>query len=76
MKKIGGGGKLARRKRRSNDRWIDDAIKIGLGVLALYFLKKLTEGSNVESEKVCAYCGYSAQKWSRACSNCRNSFPL
>ena len=65
---------MARKKK--NDDWVDAAIGIGIGVLALYFLKKLSEGSPQIQEKKCSYCGMVAGKWARSCSNCRNTLPL
>lgn len=65
---------MARKKK--NDPWIDAAIGVGIGVLALYFLKKLSENPSPQQEKRCLYCGTIAGKWARSCSNCRNTFPL
>jgi len=66
---------MARKKK--NDDWVDAAIGIGIGVLALYFLKKLSESTSLQlQEKKCQYCGMVAGKWARSCSNCRNTLPL
>jgi len=63
-------------RKKKNDDWVEGLIGLGLGVLALYFLKKLSESSQIETQKTCVYCGYSSSKWARACPNCRNTFPL
>ncbi|MGI0086811.1 MAG: hypothetical protein ACREBI_02475 [Nitrosotalea sp.] len=66
---------MARRKKKDDD-WVDAAIAVGIGALALYFLKKLSEGAQPETQQTCPYCGTVAGKWARACSNCRNTLPL
>ena len=64
-------------RKKKDDKWIDAAIGIGIGVLALYFLKKLSESPSSQLQaKKCLYCGMVAGKWARSCSNCRNTFPL
>lgn len=65
---------MARRKKE--DDWIEAAIGVGIGVLALYFLKKLAEKTPTEVDKVCPYCGTIAAKWARSCPNCRNTLPV
>ena len=60
---------------RKKDDWLEDALKLGLGLLALHLLSKLG-GSSSESTKTCPYCGYTTNKWARMCSQCRNTFPL
>lgn len=63
------------RKKKNTD-WVDAAIGVGIGVLALYFLNKLSENLPTQQEKKCSYCGTIAGKWARSCSNCRNTLPL
>lgn len=62
--------------RKKDDDWVGAALGLGLGVLALYFLKKLSDGTDKNTKKVCTYCGHITEKWSRACPNCRNTFSL
>lgn len=64
------------RKRRSNDDWIDDLIKLGLGAIALSLLGKLLEGSQRMGITNCPYCGQEIQKWSRFCPRCRTPLNL
>ena len=60
-----------------NNDWEKAALGLGIGVLALYFLKKLTDNKNfTESIQTCQYCGHVAEKWARACPSCRNTFPI
>jgi len=66
---------MARRKRRSNgDDWLEDLFKIGLGVLAISFLAKLSE--NTQQVTQCPYCNTSIGKWARTCPVCRNNLGL
>ena len=62
--------------RRKNDNWVDDLLKLGLGMLALHFIGKLAQGGTVETAKTCSYCGHTTEKWARMCPNCRNTFPI
>lgn len=77
-KERSGGKILPRRKRRrqsrSNDDWLNDLIGLGLGVLAVAFLTKLTE--NTQQITTCPYCHRSIGKWARTCPNCRNDLGL
>ncbi len=66
--------KKRRRQSRSNDDWLDDLIGLGLGVLAVAFLSKLTE--NTQQITTCPYCHTSIGKWARTCPNCRNNLGL
>ena len=66
---------MVKRKKKEDD-WLDAAIGVGIGLLAVYFLKKLSEGSISQETKVCLYCGHTSEKWARMCSQCRNTFPL
>ena len=64
-------------RKKGNDDWINAALGIGIGVLALYFIKKLAEQPTDEpTQKACQFCGYVTEKWARACPNCRNTFPI
>lgn len=62
--------------KKENDDWIVAALALGLGILAIHLLKKLSDKSTVQSSKPCIYCGYETDKWSRTCSKCRNTFPM
>ena len=62
--------------KRKKDDWVDSALKIGLGLLALHFVSKLGQNNTQQSEKTCNYCGHTATKWARMCPNCRNTFPI
>jgi len=67
------------KRRKKDDDWVVDLLKIGLGVLALSFISKLNQGGTVETSKTCTYCGYTTNttnKWARMCPNCRNTFPI
>lgn len=67
--------RLARKRRKSSsDDWIEDLLKLGLGVLAISFLAKLSEGS--PQIKVCPYCNYQIKKFARTCPVCRNVLSL
>ena len=60
-----------------NDDWVNGALALGIGVLAAYFLKKLAENKQEqETTQTCPFCGYTTEKWARACPNCRNTFPI
>ena len=61
--------------KRKKDDWVDDALKLGLGLLALHFISNLSEGTS-QTNQTCSYCGHTANKWARMCSNCRNTFPI
>ena len=63
-------------RKKIDDKWVDAAIGVGIGILALYFLKKISENPSSQQEKICLYCGTIAGKWARSCSNCRNTLPL
>ena len=63
-------------RKKKDDKWVDAAIGVGIGVLAIYFLKKLSENLPSQQEKKCPYCVTVACKWARSCSNCRNTLPL
>lgn len=66
---------MARRRRKSNeDDWLEDLFKIGLGVLAVTFIAKLSE--NAQQVTQCPYCYTSIGKWARTCPNCRNNLAL
>ncbi len=67
---------MPRGKRKKEDDWIEGLMALGIGVLAVYFLKKLTEGGTVETTKTCNFCGHSTEKWARMCPMCRNTFPI
>ena len=67
--------RLARKRRKSSsDDWIEDLLKLGLGVLAISFLAKLSEGS--PQIKVCPYCNNQIKKFARTCPVCRNVLSL
>ena len=57
-------------KKRKNDKWIKDLLKLGLGVLAIAFLAKM--GENTERIKQCPYCNTVIKKFARTCPMCRN----
>jgi len=63
-----------RRRKSSDDDWLGDLMKLGLGVLAVAFLAKLSE--NAQQITQCPYCNYSIGKWARTCPNCRNNLGL
>jgi len=66
---------MARRKRKSSsDDWLEDIFKIGLGVLAIAFIAKLSE--NTQQVTQCPYCYTSIGKWARTCPNCRNNLGI
>jgi len=65
-----------RRRNHDDDEWLRAAVGVGIGLLAVYFLKKLAEGNILPEIKTCSYCGHTAEKWARMCSNCRNTFPF
>lgn len=64
---------LTRRKRKDDD-WIENLLKLGLGVLALSFLAKLAEKPS--EIKQCPFCRQSIGKWAITCPNCRNNLGL
>ena len=58
--------RLARKRRiSSSDDWIEELLKLGLGVLSISFLAKLSEGS--PQIKVCPYCNNQIKKFARMC---------
>lgn len=61
-------------RKRKNDDWLDDLLKLGLGVLAISFLAKLSE--NTQQITQCPYCNTQIGKWARSCPNCRNNLGL
>jgi len=65
---------VKRRRKSSNDDWLGDLMKLGLGVLAVAFLAKLSE--NAQQVTQCPYCNTSIGKWARTCPNCRNNLGL
>ena len=65
---------VKRRRKSSNDDWLGDLMKLGLGVLAIAFLAKLSE--NAQQVTQCPYCNHSIGKWARTCPNCRNNLGL
>jgi len=65
---------LARKRKSKDDDWLGDLMKLGLGVLAVAFLAKLSE--NTQQVTQCPYCNTSIGKWARTCPNCRNNLGL
>ena len=65
---------VGRKRRKSNDDWVDDLLGLGLGVLAVAFIAKLAE--NTQQVTQCPYCFTSIGKWARACPNCRNNLGI
>lgn len=63
-------------RRKKDDDWVDDLLKLGLGLLALNFIAKLGDTTTSQTEKTCSYCGHTTTKWARRCPNCRNTFPI
>ena len=45
---------MVRRRRSNDDDWVGDLMKLGLGVLAVAFLAKLSE--NTQQVTQCPYC--------------------
>lgn len=66
---------MTRGRRKKEDEWVDGLIALGIGVLAAYFLKKLSEGGVAKTKK-CDFCGYETEKWARMCPMCRNTLPV
>ena len=66
--------KIVARRKKSNDDWIEDLLKLGLGVLAISFLAKLAE--NTQQVTQCPYCNAHIGKWARTCPVCRNNLGL
>ncbi len=62
------------RKRKSNDDWVDNLLKLGLGVLAISFLAKLAEGG--QQITICPYCNSQIKKYARTCPVCRNALNI
>jgi len=65
---------VKRRRKSSDDDWLRDLMKLGLGVLAVAFLAKLSE--NAQQVTICPFCNTSIGKWARTCPNCRNNIGL
>jgi len=65
---------VVRRRKSSDDDWLGDLMKLGLGVLAVAFLAKLSE--NAQQVTQCPYCNAPIGKWARTCPNCRNNLVL
>lgn len=65
---------MARKRKRKEDDWIEDLLKLGLGVLAISFLAKLAEGS--QQITICPYCNSQIKKFARTCPVCRNALNL
>jgi len=65
---------VRRRRSSSDDDWLGDLMRLGLGVLAVAFLAKLSE--NAQQVTQCPYCSTSIGKWARTCPNCRNNLGL
>jgi ribosomal protein L40E len=59
--------------RKEDDDWVEDLIKLGIGLLAIYFVGKLMEPnkSNNEQETNCPKCGARIKKWAMKCPVCR-----
>ena len=58
--------------RRNDDDWVEDLIKLGIGLLAIYFIGKLLEPSKSNTEQTnCPKCGARIRKWARKCPVCR-----
>lgn len=66
---------MSRKRRKRDDKWVDDLLKLGLGALAIYLLGKLAEGAQPQITR-CPYCGWSIGKWARTCPKCRNILTL
>lgn len=65
---------VKRKRKSSDDDWLGDLMKLGLGVLAVAFLAKLSE--NAQQVTTCPFCNTSIGKWARTCPNCRNNLGL
>lgn len=69
--------KISKTKRiddEDEDDWVDSLIKLGIGLLAIYFVGKLISSGNAqEEEKTCQNCGARVKKWARTCPVCRNN---
>jgi len=66
---------VSRVPRRKDDDWVEALIKLGIGLLAIYFIGKLLEPtkSNREQETICPKCGTRVKKWARKCPVCRKN---
>lgn len=62
---------LARKRKNNDDDWVGDLLKLGLGVLAISFLAKLSEDN--QQIKECPYCHNQIKKFARTCPVCRNA---
>jgi len=61
-------------KKKKDDDWVGDLIKLGIGLLAIYFMSKLLEsGKKQEEVKICPNCGARVKKWARTCPVCRSN---
>ena len=65
---------MPRKRRSREDDWIEDLLKLGLGVLAISFLAKLAEGT--QQVTICPYCNSKIGKFARTCPTCRNTLNL
>lgn len=65
---------MPRRRRNNDDDWVEDLLKLGLGVLAISFLAKLAEGG--QQITICPYCNSQIKKFARTCPVCRNTLGL
>ena len=65
---------LVKKRRKKDDDWINDLLKLGLGLLAISFLAKLSEGGTQIT--ICPYCNVEIKKFARTCPSCRNSLNL
>lgn len=65
---------MARKRKSSNDDWLEDLIKLGLGAIALSLLSRALQGNQVPEISNCPYCGQEIHKWSRSCPRCRTPF--
>ena len=65
---------MARKRKSKDDDWVDDLLKLGLGILAISFLAKLTEGG--QQITICPYCNGQIKKFARTCPTCRNELNL
>ena len=59
--------------RKKEDDWLEDLIKLGIGLLAIYYISKLLEPKkgNAEQETNCPKCGAPIRKWATNCPVCR-----
>jgi len=59
--------------RKKDDDWVEKLIKLGIGLLAIYFIGKLIEQTqgNTEQDVNCPKCGARIKKWALKCPVCR-----